>query len=320
MWKKLIKFVGMFFPKNKRGVWAWPVIAGLGAAGGYGLSKLIGGGSDEEQDIQTISTLSPEQQALLGPYASFLQSRVGQGLPGYTGQLTAGMTPQQTSALSMLSSYLQGTPDIQTFGLEQYKNALAGMDPTETANWYREYMLPEQKRLQEEEVIPGVREAYAGPLSAYYSEPRMGAEARSWGKYGTERGAELGEAIMSERAGARSLLPYLTQMSALQGGMPQIEAGMQYGEVARQIQQQELTAKFEEFKRTTPELSPVIDMIQNLLNIQTMAAFGPGGAAPTASPFAQLLGPVAQYLGAYAGSKTPTPAPTWGPSPATLAG
>ena len=304
MYKWLFNFVKSFFPKNEVGLWPWVIPAAAGAVVGGGLATLLGGGGDEEnQDIQTISTLSPEQQALLGPYASFLQSRVGQGLPGYTGQLTAGMTPQQTSALGMLSSYLQGTPDIQTFGLEQYRNALAGMDPTQTAQWYQQYVMPEQKRFQEEQVMPGVREAYAGPMSAYYSEPRMGAEARAWQQFGTTQQGALGQAIMSERESARGMLPYLTQMSALQGGMPQIEAGMQYGEVARQIQQQELTAKFEEFKRTTPELSPVIDMIQNLLNTQTMAAYMPGQEATTASPFAQLLGPLSQGLGSLLGGK-----------------
>jgi hypothetical protein len=272
-----------------------------------GIAKMFGGGEDEESgDIQTISTLNPEQQALFSKYAPWLQSKVGQGLPAYTGEMVAPTSSFETAGLSKLGEYLQGTPDIANFGLTQYKNALAGMNPTETANWYNEYVMPEQKRMQEEVVIPGVREAYAGPLSAYYSEPRMGAEARSWNQFGTTQQGALGNAIMSERQSARSLLPYLTEMSKLEGGMPQIEAAMTYGAVPRAIQQANLTAKFEEFKRTTPELSPVIDMIQNLLNTQTMAAFGPGGQTIAPSPFASLLSALGPAIGSYLGSKGST--------------
>ena len=254
---------------------------------------------EKEGGVEKISTLSPEQQELISSLTPYLKSRVGEGLPGYTGEMVAGMAPGETQAQSLLAKYLSGTPDITAYGLGQYKTALGGMSPEETAGWYQQYVMPEQKRIQEEQVIPGVREAYAGPLSAYYSEPRMGAEARSWGQFGTTQQAAMGEAIMREREGARGMLPYLSEMSALEGGMPQIQAGMQYGALPRILEQAELSAKFEEFKRTTPELSPVIDQILNLLNVTTQAGYY---QPYQPSPFMQLLTAAAQGAGQMAGA------------------
>ena len=275
---------------NERGFWS-PIIAALiGAGAAAGMQGKNKGGS-----IETASTLDGGQQELMNSLATFLNSRIGKGLPGYTGEMVAGESPYETAELSKLGDYMKNTPDIQTFGLNQYKTALSGMDPAATSEWYNKYVMPEQKRMQEEVTIPGVREAYAGPMSAYYSGDRMGAEAGSWNQFGTTQQAALGNAIMSERQSARSMLPYLTEMSALQGGMPQIEAGMTYGSLPRVLEQARLTAAFEEFKRITPELSPVIDQVLSLLGVTTQAAYGQGGNGT--SPFASMLSAAGPMLG-----------------------
>ncbi len=259
-----------------------------------GLFDLLNKG-ETEGSIQKTSTLSPEQQKLIDALSPYLQQSIGKGLPAYTGEMVAGMSPAETQTQSLLNNYLTNTPDIQTFGLDKYKNALEGMNPEQTAQWYNTYVMPEQKRIQEEQVIPGIREAYAGPTSAYYSEPRMGAEARSWNQFGTTQQSNLGEAIMNERQSARNLLPYLPQMSGMEGGLPQIEAGAKYGALPRVLQQADLASKFEEFKRTTPELSPIIDQIMQLLNTTTTAAYN---QPYQPSPFMQLLTATAPIIGA----------------------
>jgi hypothetical protein len=67
----------------------------------------------------------------------------------------------------------------------------------------------------------------------------------------------------------------------------------------------------EEFKRTTPEMSPFIDKMLSFLGIQTMAAYNEPAQA---SPFAQLLSSIAPGLGTYLGSQaktSPTSAPNY---------
>ena len=274
----------------------------MGAAiggGGALLGTLAGGGvGGEEGGIQKTSTLSPEQQELIKKLAPYLQERIGQGLPGYTGEFVAPLSEYEQMGLGQLGKYLTGPSALTEYGLGQYKEALAGLSPEQTEEWYSKYIAPQEKKYWEEEVIPGVREAYVGP-GTFWGTPRAEAEAGSWETFGTQQLGRIGEAIMSERAGARGMLPYLGEMAGLEGGMPQIEAAMTYGAVPRLIQQAELSSQIQEFIRTTPELSPILNQVLQLLGIQTQAAYY---QEPQASPFMQLLGAVAPGVGYGLGS------------------
>ena len=77
------------------------------------------------------------------------------------------------------------------------------------------------------------------------------------------------------------------------------QAAFQYGQLPRMIEQAELTSQIEEFKRTTPELSPILDRMLQYLGIQTQAAYN---QPYRPSPFLQLMGAAAPGIGAGIGA------------------
>jgi len=92
-------------------------------------------------------------------------------------------------------------------------------------------------------------------------------------RFGEGQLGRMGEMMMGERARSMQALGMLPTMAGIEGGLPQIEAAAQYGALPRLIEQQELMGKIQEFIRTTPELSPVLDRLMQMLNIQTMGAY-----------------------------------------------
>lgn len=251
--------------------------AGAGkAAGGFigagGLGGLFGGG-DEGGDLTTFSTLSPEQQEMMKGLGEFLSSKIGQGLPGWEGGFTAPMSEAETTGQSLLNKYLTGgVGETGEMGLGAYQQALKGMSPEEVHQQYMKYTAPAEQRYLKEKMIPTFKESMVpgGTLRGTGTERGIGDIIS---KFGEGQMGRIGEMITSEREGARSMLPYLSSMSALEGGMPQIEAASRYGALPRLIEQQELTSQIEEFIRTTPELSPILNQVLQALNIQTMGAY-----------------------------------------------
>lgn len=278
---------------------------GMGALYGGAAGGLLGGAAGDAStpsSIGTMSTLSPEQQALMSKLAPYLQERIGKGLPEYTGEWVAPATEYETAGLGRLGEYMQsGLPETTQFGLGQYKNALAGMSPEQTIDWYNTYIAPEERRIFNQQTLPGIKEAYVGP-GTFWGTPRAEAESTAGQAFGTGQMSRIGSAIMSERESARNMLQYLPAMNELEQGLPlrQAQAGLQYGSLPRQLQQAELSAKFEEFKRTSPELSPILELAQGLLNTTTKAAYQ---TPYQASPLMELLGAVAPGVGAYLGAK-----------------
>ena len=277
----LILFAGIFFDIMATNAWAEPFsLAGtigttalLGGAG-WGLASMFGG-DDDEEGMKKTSTLSPEQQAMQAKLLPYLTGKIGEGLPAWGGDWTASLG------------------EGEEWGIGKYKEAVEGMDPKAVHDWYMEYMAPQEKRYMRQEVIPEIREAGVrhGTL---YGTPTETRESKAWEGYGAGQMGRIGEAVMSERAGARASLPGYMQAAAL----------------PRLIEQEELNAQIQEFVRTTPELNPILNQALNAMGIQTQAAYYQP-AQP--SPFMQLASAVAPAvgsgMGAYYGSgggATPT--------------
>jgi hypothetical protein len=118
-------------------------------------------------------------------------------------------------------------------------------------------------------------------------------------KFGEGQLGRIGQTIEGARGRAAGLVPYLGQMAGIEGGVPQMEAAFQYGQLPRMIEQAELTAKLQEFVRTSPEMSPLIDKMLSYLGIQTQAAYN---QPYTPSPFMQFVSAVAPAAGQAAGA------------------
>ena len=147
----------------------------------------------------------------------------------------------------------------------------------------------------ETEVIPRIREEYI-PTGTFYGSPRYEAVGKAWEQYGAEQLGRIGSAIQKEREAARQMLTYLPTMTALTEERPLrlAEAGMELGALPRLLEQAKLQSEIEEFVRTTPELSPILDRALQLLNLQTQAAYY---RPYQPSPIVELLGAAAPAIG-----------------------
>ena len=255
----------------------------------------------KEGEMKTISTMDPTQKALLEKLGPYVTGKVGEGLPGWEGKFTAPLGPLEEKGLGKLGEYMgKGLPETTQFGLGKYQEALKGMEPEAVHDWYMKYIAPSEQRYLKETMIPEFKESMVpgGTLRSTGTERGIGEMIS---KFGEGQMGRVGEAIMGERAGAREMMGLLPGMAELETGLPlkQAEAGLTLGAIPRLLQQQELTSKIAEFVRTTPELSPILDMAMNMLQIQTKSAYY---QQPEASPFMQLAEVGAKGLGSYLGA------------------
>jgi hypothetical protein len=252
----------------------------------------------DEQEIKKTTTLSPEQQEMMKGLGEYLQSMIGKGATPYTGQLVAPMTGTEQQGMNLLNQYVGGGigQTAQT-GLGAY-NQMMNVDPNQIAAEYMKYTAPQEQRYLKETTIPTFKESMVpgGTLRSTGTERGIGDIIS---KFGEGQLGRIGTSIEGARNRAASLIPQLSTMAGIEGGVPQMEAAFQYGQLPRMIEQAELTAKLQEFVRTSPEMSPLIDKMLGYLGIQTQAAYN---QPYTPSPFMQFLTAAAPGVGAGVGS------------------
>jgi len=274
------------------------IAAAVGAVAGGGLVAATQGGG-EKGGIQTMSTLSPEQQEMAKKLAAYFQGKIGQGLPTYPGKLVAPMTGTEQQGMNLLNQYVGGgIGDTAKLGLGAYQNML-NVNPKDIAAEYMKYTAPAEQRYLKETTIPTFKESMVpgGTLRSTGTERGIGDIVSKFGEGQLRR---IGTNIEGARNRAASLIPQLPTMQGIEGDVPQMEAAFQYGQLPRMIEQAELTANLQEIIRTSPEMSPLIDKMLGYLGIQTQAAYN---QPYTPSPFLQFLGAVAPGVGTYLGAK-----------------
>jgi len=252
----------------------------------------------------TSTSKSPYETALTKAFSDYVAGQIGKGATPYTGEFTAPATEQEQLGLANLSQYLTAQPsDLQTYGLGQYKEALAGLTPGATEEWYNKYMMPIRRRAYETEIAPQVAEQYVTP-GLFYSKARAEGGAKAAEQFGEQGLQELGQTIMSERAAARGMLSQLPAMTALTEEAPlrKAAAAMQYGGLERGLAQDTFDKMYAEFVRTSPESNPLLQYAASLSGIplgeQTSAYYQQGQT----SPFMQLVSALAPAAGSIAGA------------------
>lgn len=254
------------------------------------------GGNPEgvESGIQKTSTLSAEQQKLMDALGPWLSERMGKGLPAYTGEMTAPISEGEQAAYDKALSNLGGGLSTSAQGsVDAYKKALTGLSEKEVYDQYMKYTAPAEARYLKETTIPTFKESMVpgGTLRSTGTERGIGDIIS---KYGEGQLGRIGERISSERANAVAALGQATNMNALETQAGDMSAAATYGGIARTIEQAELTAKLQEFIRTTPEMSPIVEMMLQYLGIGTEAAYYQQGKAPI---WATIMSGAAPYTG-----------------------
>lgn len=258
------------------------IIAGGAAVAGLGMQAMQGGDGGGG-GVGYLPTLE-SQKAIRKKLARWLLPQVGEELEtwGPTAPLEPGQWDEQWwaptgpldwTAYDLTQQYATQPYDYQ---FEQYlPQLLEGISPEATEDWYNEYIMPARRRILEQEVLPGVREAFVG-TGTFRGSPRMEAEARTHETWGLESARQLGETIMQRRAAAESMVPIVAALEQQLAGEPLQRAQAAYvaEERLRLLRTTELQARLQEFLRTRPEYSPIIDMAFRYIGMPLQSAYG----------------------------------------------
>lgn len=247
----------------------------------------------KEAEIKKTSTLSPEQQYMMEGLGKYLEGKIGEGLPAWEGGFTAPLTGIEQAGQGLLSQYVTGGPgEAGQAGLGSFLSMM-NVDPKQLEAEYMKYQAPAEQRYLKENLIPTFKESMVpgGTLRSTGTERGIGDIIS---RFGEGQLGRIGESIEAARGRAAGLIPQTGMMAGIEGGVPQIEAAMQYGQLSRMVEQAELNAQIQEFVRTTPELSPLMNRMLEYLGISTQAAFLDPAQA---SPFMQLAAPIMEGAG-----------------------
>ncbi len=243
-------------------------------------------GSDPE--VGTIDTRTGEQMWVSQLLANYFSS-AGQGLEGYRGQLTAGMSGLERGGLASMANLLtSGMPDIYSQGVDALASPLSGDPTTEispelTEKYFSEGIYDPMFRSMQEDIIPEIEGAYAGN---YWGTPRASATSDAWVGFEEDMTSVLSELIyadeqtrigLEESAADRQLSAAGVAGSMAELGenikMGRIEGAMTYGSLPRLLMQAELDARYNEWLRTRPEYNPIIEQALAFMGTEGLTAY-----------------------------------------------
>ena len=247
-------------------------------------------GSDPEFGTIDIRT---DEQMWVSKLLSNYFGTVGQGLEGYRGQFTAGLSGLERGGLSSMANLLgSGMPDIFNQGVSALTDPLSGDPTTEispelTEQYFTEGIYNPMFRSMQEDIIPEIEGAYAGN---YWGTPRASATSDAWVGFEEDMTSVLSELIyadeqtrigLEESAADRQLSAVGMAGSMAELGenikMGRIEGAMTYGSLPRLLMQAELDARYNEWLRTRPEYNPIIEQALAFMGIESLAIYATAG-------------------------------------------
>lgn len=222
---------------------------------GASLGGFLTGGKEKSRTKTSTQTnyWTPEQQKLgKSLFADYLQPRVGTGLQTYWGQLpgTAGATAPEKSLFSQAGT---GT------GLFSLGTALG--DPN---NWQN---LVNQRVGSYDILNKPVYEAQDTAL-----KEGMAKMGLSYSSDLLKKETDVAEQRAAQRQAFAQNMYDAYQKLGLEANQQTIDNMLKVGELQRQIEEAGLTAKFQEWLRTRPEYSPVIDQLLAALGIKAYSS------------------------------------------------
>lgn len=231
------------------------------------------GGGEEETKIKQLATMTPEQYKLLEQLIA-TAGQAGEPAPTFPGELFLPATAEEQNYLDWARS-------------EAIRKMAQGEVPYEVGpeyaeKYFEEAIRPIYQREWEETILPGIREAYAGP--GYWSSARAEAERKGGRDYFMELAAKKAGLVYGEEQARRQAIE-----SAMGRVLPTGQAMGEAGAYSRAIGQEEIMADLsrwlmgEEVEGAyNPFYSPAMTYAYNLLGIQPYAygtettAQGPG--------------------------------------------
>ncbi len=151
---------------------------------GFDVGGLLGGGGGgggQSMSVQQVPILTPEQKQLQEKWTNLLLEQLGQGVPAYSGQMYAGLSPLQQSGIN----YYGGLAPIAQQGTNIFQNALSNFNPQAGMNylnqgsgalntmladynpaadkeyWNKAFVNPAMRNFNQN-IVPQIQERYAG--------------------------------------------------------------------------------------------------------------------------------------------------------------
>jgi hypothetical protein len=256
----------------------------------------------DDSDVEFIDTRTDEQKLVSRSLQPYLTSRIGRGLPRYTGQRVAGVSPFERQSLGLLGELME-SPLPPIFGEAETAlgPALSGEPTTEispeiTEEFYRTSIFDPAFRDLQDVIIPEIEGQYAGN---FYSSARADATTEAITDFGEYQAALLAELQYADEQARRGLeesaaerqlaaVGPATELGQVQEAtaLGRIQAGQTFGALPRLLEQARLDAAFDEFIRTLPEYNPVIGQSLSFLGLPGMTAVVDPG---TESGFGDIL-------------------------------
>jgi hypothetical protein len=272
-------------------IWV-PLLAGLA---GLIAGSSIGKKKKEEPQVVTQPALHPEQEKMISDLGKYISDNLGKPLEQYSGSYVAPITQQQKNAMSNLENLTWNfTPQVTqnakyaSDALIRALNTDAGMKEAE--DYYQQAIHNQALKSFQEEILPTIQKAYAGP-GTYWGSDRAGAVK------------DASTDLAGQLAGIRAQIMFDTRNAlenrALQAAaqIHQYEQFMQnlglaaeqartgfglnkssslfdMGEIIRQAEQLELDRQYSEWLRTRPENSPYLQAALNFMGLPTTVSYG----------------------------------------------
>ena len=253
------------------------------------LGDLFMGTSTPARQTGTAQTMTPQQQATL----NWAMSQMRGGVPGYTGQTTAGAAPLQTQTFDLISQILGGGGQVGA-GQDALADLLKPFDPTSTNQYFQQSVQAPALRTWEQDILPKIRESFIGQ-NAGSSSAANRAIASSGSDLASNLSSTLGNLLFQSEQSALGrrqsaidqILPMLTGQANL---------GLSAGGAQQGINQNQLTGAYQEFLRTQPSANPYLQLFGQAIGTPTFENIIQG-PTQTQGILGPLLGAAGSVLG-----------------------
>ena len=185
---------------------------------------------------------------------SAYQGNANRKAMGKGGSYISNMTPQQQQIANQLQSIYQGQvasyqpfkSDMQTDYAQGISQMANPQTPQQTSDFYQQYFAPSDIANVKQNVIPGIREAYAGQ-SGYNSGSRPQNEANAWTQMGLQQMQNIGN--MYQQGQNRSLQALQSMPQGISSEMQQFLMGLQSSNPALQGLQNLLSESMQSYQQ-----------------------------------------------------------------------
>jgi len=255
-----------------------PIVAALpaiGSAVGIG-STIAGMFGNKSKGGQTISAkqMIPEFQAGAGQkLAEWIKKYMDQYAPGetYPGALSAGMSSQEQSGMSLLDQFLGGSNigDLFKAGKSQVLDTLSGKYADPNASPFIKAM----KNMSAQDLQDAINKSTQGlgARGKFFSTAALGETKDLTSRNLTNLNSIIGNFIQNERQNMLSTVPLANAMDEYElttAPLAKVGASQTYGALSRTLEQADYERRYNDYLRKHTEMAQPISVAQGLYSTQ----------------------------------------------------